>query len=83
MLFQRNQQSFRVFFQFVSVKVHFSDGGVDDAVFVVTVTNGLLSRFNRFSNVRSYGTYFRVRHQATRTQNLPSWPTTRIASGKQ
>lgn len=32
LLFQRNQQSFRVFFQFVSVKVHFTDGGVDDAV---------------------------------------------------
>ena len=30
--FQRNQQSFQVFFQFVSVKVHFTDGGVDDAV---------------------------------------------------
>ncbi len=28
--FQRNQQSFQVFFQFVSVKVHFTDGGVDD-----------------------------------------------------
>ncbi|EMI37033.1 hypothetical protein MTE2_4525 [Klebsiella pneumoniae VA360] len=44
---------------------------MDDAVFVVTVTNLTCFRvFNRFSNVRSYGTYFRVRHQATRTQNL-------------
>ncbi len=25
LLFQRNQQSFRAFFQFVSVKVHFTD----------------------------------------------------------
>lgn len=46
--FQRNQQSFQVFFQFVSVKVHFTDGGVDDAVFVVTVTNlASFSVFNR------------------------------------
>ncbi len=44
---------------------------MDDAVFVVTVTN--LTRFsvlNRFSNVRRYSTNFRVRHQAARTQNL-------------
>lgn len=71
MLFQRNQQSFQVFFQFVSVKIHFTDGGVDDAVFVVTVTNlTSFSILNSFSNVRSYSTNFRVWHQAARTQNL-------------
>ncbi|STW66064.1 Uncharacterised protein [Klebsiella michiganensis] len=59
--FQRNQQSFQVFFQFISVKIHFTDGGVDDAVFVVTVTNlTCFSVLNRFSNVRRYGTHFRV-----------------------
>ncbi|ABU78898.1 hypothetical protein ESA_03694 [Cronobacter sakazakii ATCC BAA-894] len=44
---------------------------MNDAVFVVTVTNlTRFSVFNRFSNVRRYSTNFRVRHQATRTQNL-------------
>ncbi|ABV14105.1 hypothetical protein CKO_03005 [Citrobacter koseri ATCC BAA-895] len=44
---------------------------MDDAVFVVTVTNlTSFSVLNRFSNVRRYSTHFRVRHQATRTQNL-------------
>ncbi len=44
---------------------------MDDAVFVVTVTNlTCFSVLNRFSNVRSYGTNFRVWHQAARAQNL-------------
>ncbi|ABV18558.1 conserved hypothetical protein [Escherichia coli O139:H28 str. E24377A] len=44
---------------------------MDDAVFVVTVTNlASFSVFNRFSNVRCYSTHFRVWHQAARTQNL-------------
>jgi len=44
---------------------------VDDAVFVVTITNlTCFSVLNRFSNVRGYSTHFRVWHQAAWTQNL-------------
>lgn len=82
LLFSAQPAELCVFFQFVSVKVHFTDGGVDDAVFVVTVTNlTCFSVLNRFSNVRSYGTDFRVGIRPRGPRTWPSWPTTRIASG--
>ncbi|MNE38865.1 hypothetical protein D3C80_1327830 [compost metagenome] len=44
---------------------------MDDAVFVGAITNlTSLGVFNRGGYVWSYGTDFRVRHQAARTQNL-------------
>lgn len=69
--FQCNQQSFQVFFQFVSVKVYFIDGGVDDVVFVVMVMNLVsFSVFNCFSNVWCYSIYFWVWYQVVWIQNL-------------
>ncbi|CAI9001997.1 Porin [Pseudomonas jessenii] len=68
---QISDQGFNVFLQLDGVEADLANGSVDDAVFVGAITNlTSFGVFNRGSYVWSYGADFRVRHQATWTEDL-------------
>src|SRR5690606_20650852 len=68
---QISQQGFHVLLQRSGFETDLANGGVDDAVLVGTETHLTgLGVLHGSRDVRSYGTDFRVRHQAARAQNL-------------